>query len=144
MAPTVRSFGKEVKIKDLIEFVDGHHNLMVFASSTSRKVVRDIANEFGVDYEDYGFHMEGGQAPKGTTHAGISQTAWSSSLFEPLERVFTKPNKPVLFEEGIGAVIDDNQNNRHVFPILRADPGSYSTNPNAPKDASPLGALSGQ
>lgn len=144
MAPSVRSFGKEVKVKDLLDFVDGQHNIMVFASADSRKVVRDIANEFGVDFEDYGYHMEGGVAPKTGSHAGLTRTAWSSSLFEPLERVFTKLTRPVLFEDGIGALLDNHENNKHVFPILRADPGSFSTNPNTPADKSKFGSVSGQ
>lgn len=144
MAPTVRSFGKEVKVKDLLDFVDGGHNIMVFASSDSRKVVRDIANEFGVDFEDYGYHMEGGEAPKTGAQASLSRTAWSSSLFEPLERVFSKLERPVLYEDGIGSILDNNENNKHVFPILRADPGSFSVNPNAPTDKSKYGGVSGQ
>jgi hypothetical protein len=57
MAPTVKSFGADLKIKELLEFVDFHHNLMIFASSESRKTVRELANEFGVDFEDYGYAM---------------------------------------------------------------------------------------
>jgi hypothetical protein len=30
---------------------------MVFASADSRKNVRDIGNEFGLDWEDYGYVM---------------------------------------------------------------------------------------
>jgi hypothetical protein len=49
-------------------------------------------------------------------------------MFEPLHRVFTPLDRPVLFEDGIGALLDTPKNNRHVFPILRADEGSYSFN----------------
>lgn len=55
MAPSVKSFGSDLKVKDLLEFVDFHHNIMLFASADSRKVVRDLANEFGCDFDDYGF-----------------------------------------------------------------------------------------
>ena len=57
MTPSVKSFGQDLKVKDLLDFVDYHHNLMVFANSQSRKVVRDLANEFGMDLDDYGFVM---------------------------------------------------------------------------------------
>lgn len=57
MAPTVRSFGTDVNIKDLLEFVDFHHNLMIFANNKSRKITRDLANEFGVDFEDIGYTL---------------------------------------------------------------------------------------
>ena len=118
MAPSVRSFGKEVKVKDLLEFVDTGHNIMVFASSDSRKVVRDLANEFGLDFEDYGYSMQGGQPPKDMSYTSQTRTAWSSELFAPVTRVFSKPQRPVLFEDGIGAVLDSAANNKHVFPIL--------------------------
>jgi hypothetical protein len=66
MAPTVKSYGLDLKIKDLLQFVDFHHNLMIFANDQSRKVVRDLVNEFGIDFEDYGYVMHGGKAPKGS------------------------------------------------------------------------------
>jgi len=64
MAPTVKSFGADLKINHLLEFVDFHHNLMIFLDQNSRKVHRSLANEFGVDFEDYGFTMEGGTPPE--------------------------------------------------------------------------------
>jgi hypothetical protein len=49
-------------------------------------------------------------------------------MFEPLERVFTKPEKPILFEDGVGSVIESKNKNMHVFPILKACPGCFSYN----------------
>jgi hypothetical protein len=57
MAPTVKSFGTDVNIKDLLEFVDFHHNLMIFANNKSRKITRNLANEFGIDFEDIGYTL---------------------------------------------------------------------------------------
>jgi len=64
-------------------------------------------------------------------------------LFEPLERVFSKLERPVLFEDGVGGVLDSNKNNQHVFPILRGDEGSYSFNRGA-SDRHETGLVSGQ
>lgn len=64
-------------------------------------------------------------------------------MFEPLERVFSKLERPVLFENGVGAVLDNNKNNQHVFPILRADEGSYSFNP-AAAERHETGLVSGE
>jgi len=66
MAPTVKSFGSDLKVKELLEFVDFHHNIMLFVNNESRKTVRELANEFGVDFEDYGYTMQGGAAPEGS------------------------------------------------------------------------------
>jgi len=45
-------------------------------------------------------------------------------MFEPLvgdKKVFSKLERPVLFEDGVGMILDSEINNQHVFPILRAD-----------------------
>jgi alanine dehydrogenase len=47
-------------------------------------------------------------------------------MFEPLDRVFSVPKRPILFEDGVGSVLDTNTNNKHVFPILRGDHGVHS------------------
>ena len=106
MAPSVKSFGADLRISDILQYVDFHHNIMIFGSSESRKVVRDLVNEFGVDFEDYGYVMNGGipQGYSGEIKQG--DVAYSKDLFEPLERVFTKPESPILFEDGVGSVID--------------------------------------
>lgn len=57
-------------------------------------------------------------------------------MFEPLvgdKKVFSKLERPVLFEDGVGMILDSEINNQHVFPILRADQGAYSYNPSAPE-----------
>ena len=41
-----------INSKDLIQFVDANHNLMIFADAESRKSMRSLANEFGVDFEN--------------------------------------------------------------------------------------------
>jgi hypothetical protein len=111
-----------------LEFVDFHHNLMIFLNNESRTISRQLANEFGVDFEEIGYTAQGGTPPKSSAQSAFKtkNTAWSKNLFEPLERVFTKPERPILFEDGLGAVLDTNENNKHVFPILRGDHGVHS------------------
>ena len=36
---------------------EGKHNLMVFANAESRRAVRRLANQFGVDFEESGFSL---------------------------------------------------------------------------------------
>ena len=68
--------------------------------------------------------------------------AWSNNIFEPLtKKVFSPLNRPVLYEDGVGAVID--KDNEQVFPILKADPSGYSFNPKAPQRRD-TGIVSGQ
>jgi len=101
---------------------------MIFLNNESRTVSKQLANEFGVDFEQHGYTATGGLPPKESAQGAFktNNVAWSKSMFEPLERVFTKLDRPILFEDGIGAVLDTNENNKHVFPILRGDTGVYS------------------
>jgi len=64
MAPTVKSFGSDLGIGEILKFVDFHHNIMIFANNESRKITRDLFNEFGVDLEDIGYTMQGGKSPE--------------------------------------------------------------------------------
>ena len=72
--------------------------------------------------------MQGGQGPESTSQPGFKSegTAWSKNMFKPAERVFTKPTRPILIEDGIGAVLDQKENNKYVFPILKGDIGTFS------------------
>lgn len=133
MAPTVKAFGMDLAIKDILEFVDFHHNIMVFLNNESRQISRDLANEFGINFDEYGYTLQGGSAPQKSAQAAFhtKNTAWSQNMFKPIERVFTKPERPILVEDGIGAVLDTTENNQHVFPILRGDIGSFSRHDDA-------------
>ncbi len=37
--------------KDLITFLEANHNLMIFADAEAKRPVRQLANEFGVEFE---------------------------------------------------------------------------------------------
>jgi hypothetical protein len=93
MAPTVKDFGLDLRIKEILEFVDFHHNLMVFLNNESRQVSKDLANEFGINFDEYGYTLNGGPAAQKTAQAAFrtESVAWSQSMFEPLTRVFSRP-----------------------------------------------------
>jgi hypothetical protein len=53
-APTFTDTKKnEINIKNLLKFIDDGHDLMIFGSSDASKFMRELVNEFGVDYDDY-------------------------------------------------------------------------------------------
>lgn len=37
--------------KDLIEYLEANHNLMIFADAEAKKPVRMLVNEFGIEFE---------------------------------------------------------------------------------------------
>ena len=51
LAPGVRDLKSPVGQKELLEFLEANHNLMIFADQDSRKAIRFLCNEFGVDLE---------------------------------------------------------------------------------------------
>jgi hypothetical protein len=38
--------------KDLIEYLEANHNLMIFADAEAKKPVRVLVNEFGIEFEN--------------------------------------------------------------------------------------------
>jgi hypothetical protein len=40
-----------IDTKDLIQFLEANHNLMVFADAEVKRPVRQLANEFGIEFE---------------------------------------------------------------------------------------------
>lgn len=46
--------------KDLITFLEANHNLMIFADAESKRPIRQLANEFGVEFEGAVSFIKGG------------------------------------------------------------------------------------
>jgi hypothetical protein len=114
MAPTVAAYGIDLKIKEILEFVDFHHNIMVFFNNEAKAISRKLANEFGAELEEGGYTLNGGMAPENSAQSAYNSqnVAWSKNLFTPLvDKVFTKLDRPVLFEDGVGMTLDSNTNN---------------------------------
>ena len=43
--------------KDLIEFLEANHNLMIFGDVDAKKPVRSLVNEFGVEFENLVYNV---------------------------------------------------------------------------------------
>ena len=41
-----------IATKDLIEYLEANHNLMIFGETDAKKPVRTLVNEFGVEFEN--------------------------------------------------------------------------------------------
>ena len=75
-----------------------------------------MANEFGIDFEDYGFIMKGGRSPNPAYKT--DKSTWSAQLSKPLERVFSKLDSPVLFSYGLGMVVQKSNENKRPCKLL--------------------------
>mmetsp|Transcript_118683 Transcript_118683/g.165371 ORF Transcript_118683/g.165371 Transcript_118683/m.165371 type:complete len:193 (+) Transcript_118683:160-738(+) len=144
MAPSVKEsdFGDDVNTQNILEFVSDHHNLMIFADNDARAPVRKLANNFGMDFEAPGYEMHDYEQAVNHDNDHIIST---KNIFEPLQKEnphlfgsFDNTDSGVFFQ-GIGGLIDPN--NKFVFPILRAEPTSFSM---SRKDTSDISNLSGE
>jgi oligosaccharyltransferase complex subunit beta len=70
-------------------------------------------------------------------------TIYSRNLFEPFtttsKGIFSKSERSIAFS-GVGQVLD--QNNQYLFPILRAEPTTFSFNPE--KNSGDISKISGE
>lgn len=43
----------EIKIPYLLQFLDDHHDIMIFGDKNTGQFIRKLVNEFHVDFDDY-------------------------------------------------------------------------------------------
>jgi oligosaccharyltransferase complex subunit beta len=56
LAPTFSddlSKKNDLKLANILKFIDNGHDIMIFANSEVSGYIRKLANEFGVDFDDY-------------------------------------------------------------------------------------------
>ena len=132
-APTFTDMKKnEINIQNLLKYIDDGHDLMIFGSSDASKFMRELVNEFGVDYDDYdseikvSLYLNQNSCVKGLNKQFINlhndEIIISKNIIG-INNIFNKPNGYILYK-GIGMDLDPQ--NKYVFPILSGDKNSYS------------------
>ena len=132
-APTYTDTKKnEISIQNLLKFIDDGHDLMIFGSNDASKFMRELVNEFGIDYDDYDseikdsmyLHSDSGITGLNKQLINLSdeEIIISKNLIE-IHNIFNTPKGYILYK-GIGMDLDPQ--NKYVFPILRGDKNSYS------------------
>lgn len=43
----------DLKLANVLKFIDSGHDIMIFANNEAGNYIRKLANEFGVDFDDY-------------------------------------------------------------------------------------------
>ena len=132
-APTFSDSKKnEINIQNLLKFIDDGHDLMIFGSSDSSKFMRELVNEFGVDYDDYdselkdSLYLHQDSGIKGLNKQLLNlydEEIIISKNIIGISSIFNKPNGYILYK-GIGMDLDPQ--NKYIFPILSGDKNSYS------------------
>lgn len=127
-SPTIERFGGSIDAAAILDFVDSGHDLIVAADSNASDLIREIATECGVDFdEDAGALV--------VDHAGyaVSSTEGDHTLIASDDFIKSdvilgskKIEAPVLFQ-GIGHSL--NPSNSLVLKVLSASPTAFSANP---------------
>ena len=132
-APTFTDTKKnEINIQNLLKFIDDGHDLMIFGSSDASKFMRELVNEFGVDYDDYDSELKDSlYLHPNSGVSGLNKQLLNlkdeeiiiSKNIIGITNIFNKPNGYILYK-GIGMDLDPQ--NKYIFPILSGDKNSYS------------------
>jgi len=116
----------------VIKFLDLGHDLMIFGNTEVGSYIRKLANEFGVDFDDYDSRVKDSLYfsqykdflnPKLTEMKDTDITITKNSLNVP---VVSKRPKGYILYEGIAMEVDPH--NQYLFTILKADDNAYSVN----------------
>lgn len=130
-SPSAESIGDgSLKLKDVLDFVDSGHDLILAANVNASDFIRNIASECGVDFED-----DTSAVVIDHTSYSVSETDGDHSLIASDSFVKSdvilgreKIEAPVLFR-GIAHSI--NAASSLAFKVLSASPAAYSANPNS-------------
>ena len=114
----------EINIQNLLKFIDDGHDLMIFGSSDASKFMRELVNEFGVDYDDYdselkdSVYLHSNSGIKGLNKQLLNlydEEIIISKNIIGINNIFNQPKGYILYK-GIG--MDLNPQKKVVFPIL--------------------------
>ncbi|XP_019448515.1 PREDICTED: dolichyl-diphosphooligosaccharide--protein glycosyltransferase 48 kDa subunit-like [Lupinus angustifolius] len=128
ICPTVERFGGSIDAAAILDFVDSGHDLIVAADSNASDLIRTIATESGVDFDEDPEALvvdHSGYAVSGTEG---DHTLIASDDFVKSDAILgnKRIEAPVLFQ-GIGHSL--NPSNSLVLKVLSASPSAYSANP---------------
>ncbi|KAL7141731.1 hypothetical protein ABFS83_08G073200 [Erythranthe nasuta] len=127
-SPSADRFGGSLNIEGVLDFVDSGHDLILAGDSNASDLIRNIAAECGVEFDEDTSAMV-------IDHAGyaVSETEGDHTLIASDEFIQSdvilgskKLEAPVLFK-GIGHSL--NPENSLVLKVLSASSSAYSANP---------------
>lgn len=126
--PTIERFGGSVDLAGILDFVDSGHDLIIAADSAASDLIRDIATECGVDFDEDPSAMVIDHTSYSVSNTEGDHTLIASDDFIQSDVILgsQKIEAPILFQ-GIGHSL--NPANSLVLKVLSASPSAYSANP---------------
>lgn len=130
-SPSAESIGDgSLKLKDVLDFVDSGHDLIVAANANASDFVRNVASECGVDFEDDASAMVVDHTSYAVSEIEGDHTLIASDNFIKSDVILggEKIEAPVLFR---GIAHSVNAASALVVKVLTASPAAYSAKPNS-------------
>ncbi|KAF8405173.1 hypothetical protein HHK36_010073 [Tetracentron sinense] len=138
-SPTIERFGGSLDLAAVLDFVDSGHDLIVAADVSASDLIRDIATECGVDFDEDPSAMVIDHTSNAVSDIEGDHTLIASDNFIQSDVILGSKKieassnfidlsflAPILFQ-GIGHSL--NAANSLVLKVLSASPSAYSANP---------------
>ncbi|XP_043713103.1 dolichyl-diphosphooligosaccharide--protein glycosyltransferase 48 kDa subunit-like [Telopea speciosissima] len=127
-SPTIERFGGSVDLAAVLDFVDSGHDLIVAADASASDLIRDIATECGVEFDEDPAAMVIDHTSYAVSKTEGDHTLIASDGFIQSDVILGSKiiEVPVLFQ-GVGHTL--NPTNNLVLKVLAASPSAYSVNP---------------
>ncbi|XP_047071389.1 dolichyl-diphosphooligosaccharide--protein glycosyltransferase 48 kDa subunit isoform X2 [Lolium rigidum] len=134
-APSTPRFGGSVDQNAVLEFIDAGHDMILAADSSASDLIRGIATECGIEFDEDPEAMVIDHINYASTEVEGDHTLIAGDDLIQSDVILgsKKIEAPVLFR-GIGHAV--NPSNSLVLKVLSASPSAYSANPKT-KLASP-------
>ncbi|ONH96735.1 hypothetical protein PRUPE_7G148700 [Prunus persica] len=129
-SPTAHQFGGALDFQAVLDFVDSGHDLILAAGASASDLVRSIARQCGVDFDEDPSTVVIDHTNYAVLGTQGDHTLIASDDFIQSDVILGK-NKieaPVLFK---GIAHSLSASNSLVLKVLSASPSAYSANPNA-------------
>ncbi|GAB2295888.1 Dolichyl-diphosphooligosaccharide--protein glycosyltransferase 48 kDa subunit [Dionaea muscipula] len=139
-SPTIDRFGGSINQGAVLDFVDSGHDLIIAADVNASDLIREIATECGVDFDDDPASLVIDHTSFAVSSTEGDHTLIASDDFVQSDVILGSKaiEAPVLFQ-GIGHFL--NPVNNLVLRVLSASPSAYSANPKSALSNAP--ALTG-
>ncbi|XVF61972.1 hypothetical protein PTKIN_Ptkin08bG0178500 [Pterospermum kingtungense] len=136
-SPNTERFGGSLDLTAVIDFVDSGRDLIVAADASASDLIKQIATECGVDFDEDSSAMVIDHKSYAISGTEGDHTLIASDDFIQSDVILgkTKIEAPVLFK---GIAHSVNAANGLVLKVLSASPSAYSANPKSKLSSPPL------
>ncbi|GER42597.1 glycosyltransferase 48 kDa subunit [Striga asiatica] len=127
-SPTADRFGGSLDVQEILDFIDSGHDLILAADSNASELIRNIAAECGIDFDEDPSAVVIDHTGYAVPETAGDHTLIASDSFIQSDVILgsSKIEAPVLFK-GIGHSV--NPENSLVLKVLSASSSAYSANP---------------